>query len=119
LKESPARADAARTIVKAVNAKDPELYASVFAEDAIVQLYEGPVRLTGREALHENRRDHFARYPQIRCEIQYLAEIGDIVIMHDRVWLEPNTQAPSDVVEIFSFDENGRQSRRHSAERLT
>ena len=107
MNDSSARKEAARTIIQAVNAKDAELYASVFAEEAIVQLYDGPIRITGRSMLQENRASHFARYPEIRCEILHLIEIGDIVIMHDRVWLSSSTQTPVDVVEIFTFDAEG------------
>ena len=107
MRDSSSLSEAARTIVRAVNAGDAELYGSVFAEHAIVQLYGGPVRMTGRRAVEENRRHHFALYPQIRCEIQHLAEIGNVVIMHDRVWLTPETRTPGDVVEIFTFDEGG------------
>ena len=106
MNDSSARKEAARTIIQAVNAKDAELYASVFAEEAIVQLYDGPVRITGRSALQENRASHFARYPEIRCEILHLIEISNIVIMHDRVWLSSST-TPVDVVEIFTFDAKG------------
>ncbi len=61
MKETPTPAEAARTIVRAVNAKDADLYASVCAEDVIVQIYDGPVRMTGRRMLQENRSRHFAR----------------------------------------------------------
>jgi len=107
LKKSTAQVEAARTVIRAVNAKDSKLYVSVFAENAVVQLYSGPVRVTGRQMLEENRRRHFALYPHIRSEIQHLVQIGDTVVMHDRVWLNPDTEAPVDVVEIYSFGEDG------------
>ena len=107
MKGSRTRADAARTIIRAVNAQDAELYVSVCAENVVVKIYDGPVRVTGRQTLQENRARHFALYPQIRAEIQHLVEIGDVVIMHDRVWLSPGTQALGDIVEIFTFDDEG------------
>lgn len=101
-----ALSDAARTIVAAVNAQDAELYASVFAENAIVRLYDGPTRISGQRAIEENRRRHFALHPHIRCEIQHIAEIGNVVILHDRVWLTEGA-SPTDVAEIFTFDDDG------------
>ena len=101
-----AHLEAARTIVAAVNSKDAALYASVFADDAVVRLYDGPVRITGRAEIEENRRRHFAAHPHIRCEIQHLAAIGNVVVMHDRVWLAHDGVA-SEVVEIYAFDDDG------------
>jgi hypothetical protein len=97
---------AVRTIVEAVNAKDSDLYVSVFADDAVVQMYDGPVRVRGRQELSKNRAQHFLRFPEARSEIQHLVEIGPFVIMHDRVWLHGKDDPASDIVEIFTF-ENG------------
>jgi hypothetical protein len=94
---------AVRTIIEAVNTKDVEKYASVFADSAVVQMYGGPVRVRGREELKNNRAAHFRRYPQARSEIQHLVEIGPYVIMHDRVWLHAD-QTFSDIVEVFTFE---------------
>lgn len=104
MSKASAKLDAARTIVAAVNARDAALYASVFAENAVVRLYDGPVRISGRSAIEENRRRHFAAHPNMRCELQHLVEIGDVVVMHDRVQLTTDAEA-SDIVEIYSFDE--------------
>lgn len=96
-------ADAPRTIIAAVNEKDAAKYVSVFTEDAVVQVHGGPVRLVGRDELRANRERHFKAYPQAVSEIQHLVEIGDKVIMHDRVWLHGKDQAAADIVEIFTF----------------
>lgn len=106
MNERTSQLQAARTIVAAVNAGDAALYASVFAEDAIVRLYGGPTRVSGRAALVENRRRHFAAHPSIHCEIQHLAAVGNVVVMHDRVRLGPDAEA-MDVVEIYTFDDRG------------
>lgn len=95
--------EAARTIIEAVNEKNADKYVSVVAEDVIVQIYQGPVRITGREALRQNRSQHFARFPKAHAEIQHLVEIGSTVVMHDRVWLQGKSGDPSDIVEIFTF----------------
>jgi len=96
--------EAVRSIIDAVNAKDANKYAAVFAEDAVVQLYGGPVRVRGRTQLRENRAQHFRRFPQARSEIQHLVEIGTIVVMHDRVWLHATDQQPAEIVEVFTFE---------------
>lgn len=95
--------EAARTIIEAVNEKNPDKYVSVFADDVVVQIYRGPVRITGREALRQNRAQHFKRFPKAHSEIQHLVEIGSTVVMHDRVWLNGKSGDPAEVVEIFTF----------------
>jgi hypothetical protein len=92
-------------IIDAVNIKNPRLYASFFAEQAVVKLYDGAVRVRGRASLLENRSRHFTLYPQTRSEIQHLVEIGNVVIMHDRVWLTDDQKTPAEIVEIFHFNE--------------
>jgi hypothetical protein len=100
---------AVRTVIDAVNRKDPDLYASVFTDDTVVQLHDGPVRVTGRVALRANRSAHFQRFPATRSEIVHLVQIGEKVVMHDRLWLR-GEDAPTQVVEIFTF-RNGFISR--------
>jgi hypothetical protein len=97
---------AVRTVIEAVNTKDADKYAAVFAPDAVVQMYGGPVRVRGREELKNNRAQHFRRFPQARSEIQHLVEIGSFVILHDRVWLHGDDESPADIVEVFTFEDN-------------
>ena len=99
-------AEAARLIIQAVNSRDASLYASVFAQNALIQIYAGPVRIAGRQAIEENRRRHFSLHPEVRAEIRHLVEIGNLAIMHDQVRLTRDGR-PSDVVEIFTCGEDG------------
>lgn len=102
--QKPALDAAARTIIEAVNEKNPDKYVSVFADDAVVQIYQGPVRIVGREALRQNRAQHFERFPKAYSEIQHIVEIGSTVVMHDRVWLQGKSEGePAEIVEIFTF----------------
>jgi hypothetical protein len=102
------RLEAVRGIITAVNARDADAYVANFAEDVIVRLYEGDVRVRGRQAMRENRRQHFARYPHVRNELRHLVAIDDRVIMHDRVRLDRRSGQPVDVVEVFTFDADDR-----------
>jgi len=104
--EASPNLDSVRRIIDAVNSKDADKYASVFAEDAVVQMYAGAVRVRGRAQLRENRAQHFRRFPNTRSEIQHLVEIGTTVVMHDRVWLHATDQQPADIVEIFTFKDD-------------
>ena len=95
--------EAARTIIEAVNEKNPDKYISVVADDVVVQIYRGPVRIVGREALRQNRSQHFKQFPKAHSEIQHIVQIDSTVVMHDRVWLHGKSGDPAEIVEIFTF----------------
>ncbi|MEO1078279.1 MAG: nuclear transport factor 2 family protein [Pseudomonadota bacterium] len=97
------RLDAASNIVAAVNAKDAVLYTRDLAEDVVVAMYDGDIRLRGRAAVRANREEHFRRHPAVRNELVHLVEIDDRVVMHDRVWLTPEQEQAADIVEVFTF----------------
>ena len=109
------KSDRAKNIVKAVNQKDAKLYVENFSEDVKVYMYgeDGnfALRVNGIEALYENRAEHLKNHPDVRNEIQHLAEIDNRLIMHDIVWLTPDREEGSSVVEIFTFDETGKIAR--------
>ncbi len=109
------KSDRARSIVDAVNKKDPEQYVENFSDDVKVYMYEEDgsfvLRVDGKEALYVNRAAHLKNHPAVRNEIQHLAEIDNRLVMHDIVWLNPESKEGSSIVEIFTFDETGKISR--------
>ncbi|NHF58601.1 nuclear transport factor 2 family protein [Flavobacteriaceae bacterium TP-CH-4] len=113
--QEPSKIERAKNIVIAVNQKDANLYVENFSKDVKVYMYNEnqkfELRIDGLEALLNNRSDHFKRYPNVRNEIQHLAEIDNRVIMHDKVWLNPTVVEGSDIVEIFTFNDLGKISR--------
>jgi hypothetical protein len=102
------RLAAVRGIIAAVNARDADAYVADFADDVIVRLYDGEIRVRGRLAMRKNRIQHFERYPQVRNELRHLVAIDNRVIMHDRVWLDRRAGQPADVVEVYTFDAKDR-----------
>ncbi len=109
------KSDRARNIVDAVNKKDPKQYVENFSDDVKVYMYNEDgsfvLRVDGKVALYKNREAHLKSHPQVRNEIQHLAEIDNRLIMHDIVWLNPKRKEGSSVVEIFTFNEDGKISR--------
>lgn len=93
---------AVESIIAAVNAKDAGRYVQEVS-DAVEVWVGNELRLSGRAALLQNRREHFARHPRVRSAIQHPVSIGPRVVMHDRVWLEGKHGRPRDVVEVFTF----------------
>ena len=109
------KSDRAKSIVDAVNKKDPAQYVENFSDDVKVFMYEEDgnfvLRVNGKEALYANRAAHLKNHPEVRNEIQHLAEIDNRLIMHDIVWLSPDRKEGSSVVEIFTFNDSGEISR--------
>lgn len=101
-----ARLAAARTIIEAVNARDADLYTRAMADDVVMALYGGDVRLRGRDAVRDNRANHFRAHPEIRSTIIHLVAIDDRVVMHDQVWLNADQERPADIVEVFTFQDD-------------
>ena len=109
------KSDRAKSIVEAVNNKDAKMYVANFSKDVKVYMYNEDgnfeLRVDGAEALYKNRAEHLKNHPEVRNEIQHLAEIDNRLIMHDKVWLSPERKEGSSVVEIFTFDKEGKISR--------
>lgn len=107
--------DRAKSIVDAVNQRDARMYVSNFSDEVKIYMYEEDgnfeLKIDGIEALFKNRSEHLKNHPDVRNEIQHLAEIDNRLVMHDIVWLTPDRKEGSSVVEIFIFDEEGKISR--------
>lgn len=91
-------------MIEAVNQKNAEKYVAEFAENVRV-LVGSTLKVKGRNELKENRAKHFKAYPNLRSEIQYLIEIDNKVIMHDKVWLNSSEERGRDIVEVFVFED--------------
>ncbi|UZO82359.1 hypothetical protein NBT05_07755 [Aquimarina sp. ERC-38] len=109
------KSDRAKSIVQAVNQKDAKMYVDNFSENVQVYMYgeDGnfELKIDGIDALYKNRAEHLKNHPEARNEIQHLAEIDNRLIMHDKVWLTPNRKEGSSVVEIFTFNKEGKINR--------
>lgn len=106
------KSDRAKSIVRAVNQKDAKMYVSNFSDDVKVYMDNEngtfELKVDGIEDLFKNREQHLSNHPEVRNQIQHLAEIDNRLIMHDKVWLTEDKNEGSSVVEIFTFDEVGK-----------
>jgi hypothetical protein len=91
-------------MIEAVNQKNAEDYVAEFAKNVRVSV-GSTLKVKGQNELKANRARHFKTYPNLRSEIQYLIEIDNKVIMHDKVWLNPSEERGKDIVEIFVFED--------------
>ncbi|WP_395374015.1 S41 family peptidase [Marinicella sp. W31] len=110
--QSSIRKQVVKAMIAAVNQQDAKAYVSHFTEDVIV-LVEGEIKVNGHQQLLDNRLQHFKKHPQVKAQIQHLAEIDDRVIMHDQVWLHGNKSSPADIVEIMTFTADNKIREMH------
>ncbi|MEL6688219.1 MAG: nuclear transport factor 2 family protein [Pseudomonadota bacterium] len=97
---------AAANIVDAVNNKDAQQYIRDLHPEVIVKMYDGDIRLSGVEAVLDNRTQHFLSHPEAHNALIHLVEIDNRVVMHDMVWLNGKTDGDgSNIVEVFTFED--------------
>jgi hypothetical protein len=99
----------AQKMISHYNAQDADAYVSLMTDDACEANYRGAVVREGKEGTREGLKTAFARWPQNHAEIKEAQEIGNYVLMRERVTRGPATDgsdlvAPFDVVAIYSFE---------------
>ncbi|MEL6561971.1 MAG: nuclear transport factor 2 family protein [Bacteroidota bacterium] len=92
------------SLIEAVNEKDAGKYVASFAENVEIFI-DSKMVISGREAIKVNRANHFENHPEIRSEIQYLVEIDNKVVLHDKVWLDEADVNGQNIVEVFTFND--------------
>ncbi|MFN3863086.1 MAG: nuclear transport factor 2 family protein [Erythrobacter sp.] len=91
------------------NAQDADAYAALMTEDACEAGYRGALVREGREGARAGLKAMFAEFPENRAEIINGYELGEFVVLHERV-LRSATSEPFEVMSVYSF-EGGKCSR--------
>lgn len=85
------------------NAQDADAYVALMTDEACEANYRGAVLRQGKQGTREGLKKMFAEFPENRAEIQKGYEMGDYVVLHERVWRSRNAE-PFDVLAIYSFE---------------
>ncbi|WP_043603617.1 nuclear transport factor 2 family protein [Novosphingobium sp. Rr 2-17] len=85
------------------NAQDADAYVALMTDDACEAGYRGAVVREGKEGTREGLKSMFAQFPQNRAEIQTGYELGEYVVLHERVWRSSDAE-PFDVLAVYSFE---------------
>lgn len=85
------------------NAQDADAYVALMTDEACEANYRGAVLRQGKEGTREGLRKMFAEFPENRAEIRKGYELGDYVVLHERVWRSRDAE-PFDVLAIYSFE---------------
>lgn len=85
------------------NAQDADAYVALMTDAACEATYRGAVVREGKEGTREGLKAMFVQFPENRAEIQQGYEMGDYVVLHERVWRSDDAE-PFDVLAVYSFE---------------
>ena len=93
----------AHRMIELYNAQDADAYVELMTEDAAEATYRGAVLRDGREGVRAGLKAMFAQFPQNRADILASYELGDTVLLHEKVERAPGGEA-FEVMSIYSFE---------------
>lgn len=96
------RLDIVTAMMERYNARDAAGYAAFFADDGCEAQYRGPVVRDGRAGVESGMAAVFAEFPQNHAEVLQSFELGERVVLHERVRRSADAE-PFDVMTVYSF----------------
>jgi len=93
----------AEQMIAHYNAQDADAYVALMTEDAAEAGYRGDVLREGKEGVRSGLKAMFAQFPENRADILSGHQLGDYVVLHERVF-RSRTAEPFDVMAIYSFE---------------
>ena len=97
------RLTTAHAMIAAYNAQDADAYVSYMTDDACEAAYRGAVVRDGKEGTRAGLAAMFAEFPENRAEILSGYELGEYVVLHERVSRSAAAD-PFEVMTIYSFE---------------
>ncbi len=92
----------AEQMIAHYNAQDADSYVALMTDDAAEASYRGAVLREGREGVRSGLKAMFVEFPENRAEIVGRNQLGDYVVLHERVWRSAKAE-PFDVMAVYSF----------------
>jgi hypothetical protein len=96
------RIELAHRITEFYNAQDVDSYVELMTDDACEAAYRGHMLRSGKEGVREGLRAIFRQYPQNRAEILSSFELGEFVVLYEKVWRSPDSE-PFETMSVYSF----------------
>ena len=93
----------AEQMIAHYNAQDADAYVALMTDDACEAGYRGTVVREGKEGTREGLKKMFAEFPENRAEIVTAYELGEYVVLHERVSRSAASE-PFEVMSVYSFD---------------
>ncbi len=93
----------AEQMIAHYNVQDADAYVALMTDDACEAGYRGTVVREGKEGTRAGLKKMFAEFPENRAEIVTAYELGEYVVLHERV-SRSATSDPFEVMSVYSFD---------------
>ena len=93
----------AEQMIAHYNAQDADAYVSLMTDDACEAGYRGTVVREGKEGTRAGLKKMFTEFPENRAEIINAYELGDYVVLYERVSRSAASE-PFEVMSVYSFD---------------
>ena len=93
----------AEQMIAHYNAQDADAYVALMTDDAAEAGYRGDVLREGKEGVRSGLKAMFGQVPENRAEILSGHQLGDYVVLHERVFRSSNSE-PFEVMSIYSFE---------------
>lgn len=99
---SSGRIELTHRITEFYNAQDVDSYVGLMTDDVCEAAYRGDVLRAGKEGVREGLRAIFQQFPQNRAEIISSFELGEFVVLYEKVWRSPDSK-PLETMSVYSF----------------
>jgi hypothetical protein len=93
----------AEQMIAHYNAQDADAYVALMTDDACEAGYRGAVVREGKEGTREGLKKMFAEFPENRADILSSYELGEYVVLHERVFRSASAE-PFEVMSVYSFE---------------
>jgi len=93
----------AERMIAHYNAQDADAYVALMTDDACEAGYRGAVVREGKEGTREGLKKMFAEFPENRAEVIKGYELGEYVVLHEKVWRSAASE-PFEVMSVYSFE---------------
>jgi hypothetical protein len=93
----------AEQMIAHYNAQDADAYVALMTDDAAEAGYRGDVVRDGKEGVRSGLKAMFAQFPENRAEILSGHELGNYVVLHEKVFRSAEAE-PFEVMSIYSFE---------------
>lgn len=93
----------AELMIAHYNAQDADAYVALMTDDASEAGYRGAVVREGKEGTREGLKKMFAEFPENRADILSSYELGEYVVLHERVFRSASAE-PFEVMSVYSFE---------------
>jgi uncharacterized protein (TIGR02246 family) len=93
----------AQAMIAHYNAQDADAYVALMTDDAVEAGYRGAVLRDGKEGVRAGLKAMFAQFPENRAEIITAYELGEYVVLHEKVWRTSDGE-PFEVMSVYSFE---------------